>query len=197
MYKIAISGRANTGKNTLGKMIVKELRQKTGKNLSVSYMALANPIKSMAYVMFPSIPKKWLYGPSEFRSEIIPGAFKDGKPLTVRQVLFDIGTLLGRGYKDDVWLDNFDEILRQNAKSNIIVVPDERFRNEFDHLKAKGFYQIRLYRPTDEPIINHISETGQEAIKDSEFDFVIHNDKSLKHLRKLISTEIVPLLVDN
>jgi hypothetical protein len=197
MYKIAISGFANTGKNTLGKMIVKQLRDQTGQPLSVSYLALANPIKQMTLDMFPDLPRKYLYGPSKFRSEIIPGAFKDGKPLTVRQVLFDIGTAVGRGYKDDIWLDNFDAHVRKNAKKDIIVVPDERFPNEFKHLKAKGFFQIRLYRPNSGPAINHISETGQTEISDDEFDVVIHNDKKLSHLKEKITSDIIPLLVNS
>lgn len=196
MYKIAISGKANSGKNTLAKMIVKELRATYTGTISASYLAFADPIKKMAMIMFPTLPKKWFFGPSNFRNEIIPGAFKDDKPLTVRQLLFDLGTQVGRGYQDNIWLYNFDEVLRKNP-ANIVITPDERFRNEFDHLKLKGFFQIRLYRPTDEPIINHISETGQDMIKDSEFDYVVHNDKSLKHLKTLIAKEIIPLLVDN
>src|SRR5208283_3054896 len=99
-----------------------------------------------------------------------------------------IGTELGRGYNDKIWLENFDERYNKILKSpsidcyirpNMLVVTDVRFRNEYEHLKAKGFYQIRLYRETGLPTINHISETNQNSIKDEEFDYVIHNNKSL------------------
>src|SRR5579885_490751 len=194
MYKIAISGRANTGKNTLSKIIVKQLRARahprTRMKMSVKYMAFADPIKEMALIMFPQVPRKFFYGSSEFRKEIIPGAFKEGKPLTVRQLLQDLGTGVGREYNPTIWLENFDARL-QSAKQKIVIVTDVRFRNEFEHLKKLGFYQIRLYRETGEPVMDHASETNQVTIRDDEFDYVIHNDKTLKDLQKEVAQNIV------
>src|SRR5271170_6405611 len=100
MYKIAITGKANTGKNTVGKLLVKGLSDQTIDYVNLSgpvmgasskFIAFADPIKKMARLAFPIIPRKWLYGPSKFRSEVIPGAFKNGVPLTVRQLLIDLG----------------------------------------------------------------------------------------------------------
>jgi hypothetical protein len=204
MYKIAISGKANTGKNTLSKIIVAELRTKQRNwykkrhywrsPMSVKYMAFADPIKEMIEVMFPELPKKFLYGSSKYRDEIIPGAFKNGDPLTVRQLLLDLGTGVGRGYKDTVWLDNFDYRFKKHKKRDIVIVTDTRFRNEFDHLKLNGFYQIRLYRDTGQPAIKHISETNQITIADMEFDYVIHNDKTLDDLKAEVLSNIIPKL---
>ena len=201
MYKIEISGKANTGKNTLSNMIVKMLRGKKHKyaslsELSVKYMAFADPIKEMIMTMYPTIPRKFLYGASKYRNEVIPGAFKNGNPLTIRQLLLDLGTEVGRGYKETVWLDNFDHRFEQNKRHRIIIVTDVRFRNEFEHLKNKGFYQIRLYRNEDAPTIAHRSELDQKSILDSEFDYVIHNDKSLKDLKNTVMNNIIPSLKD-
>lgn len=198
MYKIAICGKANSGKNTLGKMLVRQLRKeiKKGNYLSATYMAFADPIKQMIREMFPGLPEKFLTGSSKYRSEIIPGAFKDGKPLSVRQLLIDLGTEIGRSYKETIWLDNFDFHF-ESLRRRIVVVTDVRFRNEFDHLRNKGFYLIKLYRETDGPGINHVSETNQNTIGDSEFDYVIHNDKSLADLKKVVINDIIPNLKDN
>lgn len=204
MYKIAISGKANTGKNTLSKIIVGELRAKTRNwykkrhssrsPLDVKFMAFADPIKEMIQVMFPEIPDEWLYGPSKYRNEVIPGAAKDGKPLTVRQLLLDLGTGLGRGIKDSVWLDNFNHRFKKNKRRDIVIVTDVRFRNEFELLKDKGFYQVRLYRDTGQPEIKHVSETNQNTISDDEFDYVIHNNKSLDDLEQEVISNIIPNL---
>jgi hypothetical protein len=149
----------------------------------------------MIQIMFPEVPSEWLYGPSKFRNEVIPGAAKDGKPLTVRQLLLDLGTGLGRGIKDSVWLDNFDHrFKKRQPKRDIVIVTDVRFRNEFELLKNKGFYQIRLYRETGEPAINHVSETNQNTIADDEFDYVIHNDKGLDDLKQDVLKNIIPSL---
>lgn len=183
MYKIAICGKANTGKNTLSKLIRKELR-KTHKGVFCEYIAFADPIKAMIRLMFPDLPEKYLTGSSQYRAEAIPGAFKDGKPLTVRQLLIDLGTGVGRACKETIWLEAFDHAFQkaQSKFKTMVIVTDVRFRNEFDHLKNLGFYQIRLLRDSHLQI-NHASETNQDSIKDDEFDYVLHNNGTLKDLK--------------
>jgi len=189
---IAISGLANTGKDTLSRTI-QELLQESGLILT-----FADPIKKIAEQMFPTIPNKYLYGPSEYRNEkITPYIFQDGKILTVRQLLLDIGTR-GREYQEDIWINNFDfRFMKENAfSSNRIICSDERFRNEHDYLKSKGFFQIRLYRRSSSPTLNHESENKQSEIKDEEFDYVLHNDGSLVELQQEVLKQIIPRLKD-
>jgi len=209
MYKVAICGRANTGKNTLSRLLEQELywlqnaeyHAKYGKDMvfSSKSMAFADPIKEIVMTMFPHANKECLYGPSHLRSEIIPGAFKNDKPLTYRQALIDIGTEVGRAYNDKVWLENFDHryesLLIQKNPPNLIVVTDVRFRNEFDHLKQRGFFQIRLYRDTGMAPIEHVSETGQSSIKDEEFNYVLFNNKSLDDLKEEVRCQIIPRMI--
>lgn len=184
MYKIAICGKANTGKNTVSKYIIKELRNKYKgkKTISHEYIAFADPIKAMIRLMFPTLPEKYLTGSSQYRAEAIPGAFKEGKPLTVRQLLIDLGTGVGRTYKESIWLDAFDHTFERAQRKSVVIVTDVRFRNEFDHLKNQGFYQIRLLRDSH-TVINHSSETNQDSIRDEEFDYVLHNNGTLKDLK--------------
>jgi len=202
MYKIAITGKANTGKNTVGKLLNKEIYskefQRTGKfthNYRPKLLAFADPIKEMIQIAYPEIPRKWLYGPSKNRSQEIPGAFYQGKPLTVRQLLINLGNDFGRANKPDIWLCNFDKRLEKTLKNpftKIVIVPDCRFRNEFDHLKALGFYQIRLLRK-DHTKIDDVSETNQDGILDSEFDYVTHNDGTLKDLAQEVKKIVAQL----
>jgi len=178
-------------------MIVTHLRARAytdgREEFRVKYMAFADPIKEMAKIMFPYINDEHLYGTSELRKQAVPGAFKEGKPLTVRQLLQDLGTGVGRVYDNEVWLKNFDHRVA-TANVDIVIVTDVRFRNEFDHLKERGFYQIRLYRNTGEPVMEHASETNQVSIWDSEFDYVLHNDGSLQDLNKEVLDNILPSL---
>jgi hypothetical protein len=195
MVKISICGKANSGKNTLAKMIVNQIRKQNTNNfyMSATYLAFADPIKEMAQIMFPRLPTKFLYGPSGFRSALIPGAYKNKCTISVRQFLIDLGTEFGRGYNENIWLNNFDCRFNK-TKAKIVIVPDVRRINEFEHLKNKGFYQIKLYRNTGQSGINHISETDQNNIPDSAFDYVIHNNKTLTHLRSEIAVNIIPQL---
>ncbi len=200
MYKIAITGKANTGKNTLGQALYKKLyadrfdytQAKAQMFFGIKFMAFADPIKEMIRTAYPEIPRKWLYGSSKFRNQVIPGAFKDGVPMTVRQLLIDLGNDFGRARKPDIWLANFDHRFAKQVKKNtsIVMVTDCRFRNEFDHLKDLGFYQIRLLRDSHTKI-NDVSETNQDGIADSEFNYVVNNNGTLDDLenevKKIVS----------
>lgn len=207
MYKIAICGKANSGKNTIAELFCDAVRgriSEEGEDVSfgptwfkgIKFLAFADPIKEMIRTAYPEVPRKWLYGSSKFRSKVIPGAFKNGVPLTVRQLLIDLGNDFGRANKPDIWLRNFDHRLAKALKKNprIVVVTDTRFRNEFDHLKSLGFYQIRLLRDSHLKI-DDISETNQDGIADSEFEAVIHNNGTLEELGekvKKIVSELKP-----
>lgn len=189
MHKIAICGKANSGKNTVSKFIIKELRDKfkNDKALNCKYIAFADPIKAMIRVMFPTLPEKYITGSSKYRASIIPGAFtKSGKPLTVRQLHIDLGTEIGRAYKETIWLEAFDCAFEKANQKDVVIVTDVRFKNEFDHLKKLGFYQIRLLRDDLAEVAsksNHSSEVEQDTIRDEEFDFVLNNNKTLKDLK--------------
>jgi len=192
MYKIAITGKANSGKNTVSRLLFKELKLTTAK-----YLAFADPIKEMIQTAYPELPREWLYGSSELRKNVIPGAFKNGVPLTVRQLLIDIGNF-GRAYKHDIWLRNFDIRLntalklKKKDKPQAIIVTDCRLRNEFDHLKSLGFYQIRLLR-NNHAKINDISETNQDDIDDSEFNSVLYNNGTLEELENRVKEIVLQL----
>lgn len=187
MIKIGICGKANSGKSTVGKFIMKELRKqlKNKPHISCKYIAFADPIKAMIRSMFPTLPEKYLTGPSNLRSSVIPDAFTNGKPLTVRQLHLDLGTAVGRTYKGTIWLEAFDYAFEKAKRKDVVIVSDVRFKNEFDHLKKLGFYQIRLLRDDPDAAVksNHASEVEQDIIQDDEFNFVLRNDGTLKDLK--------------
>jgi hypothetical protein len=199
LKKVALSGRANVGKNTAANLLAEHLC--SGKDEPYDMLAFADPIKRMVEELFPWAEKKCLYGPSKLRNNIIPRAInKQGAPLTYRQALIDIGTL-GRSYKSDIWIDNMDNRIKNLSEDRSIilqdfsgcgyrpikalVITDLRFVNEMEYLKSKGFFIIRLLRDTDQ-VINHGTETEQEKIRDDEFDLVIDNNSTLENLTKQI-----------
>lgn len=164
-----------------------ELLAQTLPGSSPQSIAFADPLKKIAHLVFPDIPRKWLYGPSKYRAQIIPNAYKGDDPLTVRQLLIDLGNDFGRRYQRDIWIRHFDRKFNSLIKKQVsaVIVTDCRFRDEFDHLSGLGFYQIRIFRDGGEQI-NNLSETSQNLISDSEFDFVIDNNGTKKDLRALV-----------
>lgn len=186
MYKVAICGKAKSGKNTIAKLLKKSLSKKD--KIRCKYLAFADPVKEIARIMFPSIPEEHLTGSSELRSSIIKNAFKNDSPLTVRQLLIDIGTEMGRSYDKNIWINALGSKLDslQKKDKDLVILTDCRFINEHNFLKSKGFFTIKVIR-NDSTFINHISETEQDGIPESDFDAIIYNNGTLKQLKKDVS----------
>jgi hypothetical protein len=159
----------------------------------VKNIAFADPIKEMILLMFPQVKREHLFGSSSFRNEAISGAFKDGKPLTIRQLLQDLGESC-KQYNSKIWVNVFDHTYKQAIKDNVdlVIASDLRFIDEFRYLKENGFYLIRLLR-NEVLQMNHISETQQSQIRNEDFDKVIYNNSTLEDLRYQVE-EIVKMM---
>jgi hypothetical protein len=185
MFKIALTGKANTGKNTVANLFAHNVTYAQGFVAKSKFMALADPIKEMVMLMFPQADRNCLYGASALRSSVIPDAFKDDKPLTYRQALIDIGTK-GREYRERIWIDNFDHRFSLvTPDTDLVIVTDVRYRNEFEHFKYNGFTSIRILRDVDSGI-KHSSETDQESIPNFKYDYIIDNNSDLNALKEIV-----------
>ena len=192
-FKIAISGKANSGKNTLTSIIYEELSKTHSiQGCDFKNMAFADPIKEMVLMMYPQAQRHHLFGESVFRSSFIPGS-----NVTYRQALLDIGKL-GRNHDNNLWVSNLKYRLKEynekqikNNSSSIIIISDLRFINEVDYLENEGFYLVRLKRKNNQLKINDISEKEQDSIPDSKFNTIISNDQDLYYLRQEVITKIV------
>lgn len=176
--KVGISGKAKSGKNTIATLLANMLCPSGGAKI----VALADPMKNIIEMMFPNASKECLYGPSELRSEIIPGSYYDdmNNRLTYRKALTDLGKF-GRTYNDNMWLDCIVEDFNKSQDISMYIIPDVRFRVEFDYLKKHNFHMVRVYRK-DCSNIDDVSETEQETILDQEFDTIIQNNGPIKEL---------------
>lgn len=176
--KIGISGKANTGKDTLAKILAKDL----GIDNNYLKIAFADPLKSIILDTYPEADRESLWGPSERREDIIPNAFKmtrdsaeflQKEPLSYRQSLLDLGKL-GRYYDPDIW--SLATVYDANNSDKNIIISDIRFKNELKILKEEEFILIRLLRPNNHYSVNDISDKDLDDTLDSYFDFVIIND---------------------
>lgn len=180
MVNIALCGKANSGKNAVAQLI-----QSHTSNFEI--VAFADPIKELVMNMFPWADRECLFGSSKLRGNTIGNA-KDssGNPLTYRQALIDLGTL-ARGYDPKHWINVFSH--RLSIISNPIICTDVRFENEFNFLKEKGFILIKIKR-SNNVLIDHVTETSQDSIEESKFDYVISNNGTLEDLKLEINRAI-------
>jgi hypothetical protein len=73
---------------------------------------------------------------------------------------------------------------------NGVVIPDVRFKNEIDGLRAHGAKLIRIVRSSAGlagAAGQHTSETEQASIPDDAFDTVIQNDGTLAELGEAVA----------
>lgn len=186
--KIALSGKANSGKDTVGNFIRQILQENQDAN--PAKFAFADPMKKIILEMFPQLNPEFLFGPSKLRNTIIPGAFtEDEQPLTIRQLLLDLGKF-GRKYSVDIWINatisNVENHLNQSGMP-IGIITDVRFTNEFYKLRDSGFKVIRIIRPGNDVNINDISEIDMDQVPNSQFDEIIVNNGSLPDLKAAVA----------
>lgn len=196
MIKFAISGKANSGKNTvanlLGELIINHSLEVFSTEFNI--LGFADPMKKMIMKMYPMTDPNVLWGASELRMTKIPNT-----DITYRQLLMDIGKL-GRAYNQNVWIDATISMANKCAvKNEIPIIADLRFKNELIALQKEGFFLIRVIRPGN-PYQNlnaaqDISEIDLDDVSDSVFDAVIVNDGSMQELtykiQQLINTHFL------
>lgn len=130
--------------------------------------------------------------------------------LTPRYALQQLGTEWGRNCYDNVWIDyalrlakkaeeyaatetpyEYSPLLGLRTLGIVaylpgrVVIPDCRFRNEFEAVKEAGGKMLRVIRPgagLSGDAGTHKSETEQDSIEDDEFDEIIVNNGTLDDL---------------
>lgn len=160
-YKlIGISGKKNSGKNTLLRFLKDEIHFRFKQR--VTDIAFADPIKKAAMIMFPSIDSADLFGDSGRRSKVVEGHInpETGEPLTIRDVLLQIGKW-GRQTNPNTWIDAVLPDIRDNILTSNVVVADCRFANEKAIIESFPFNGIvvRLIRTNVENTASDESET--------------------------------------
>lgn len=196
MFKIAISGKAKSGKNTAAKIIESKLSEKLQRSINCATVAFADPMKHMIKTMCPNVSYDVLFGSSELRNTPVNGMLDErGNPVTVRQLLIDLGSM-ARKYNPNTWIDNFHHRFAHiKDQSDLVILTDCRFQNEFDYLKSQGYYLVRIKRQTDTFIL-HESETQQDGIPDDQFNFVVDNNGSKDELVVQIDRIVDEMICD-
>lgn len=123
---------------------------------------------------------------TEWGRTCYPNTWVDLAIRTARELLRGEGVVLGylpsQGLFYSSGIDP-DEKPMERAKG--VVIPDVRFRNEFEAVRAGGGFLVRVTRPgagLKHAYGAHASEVDQMEIQDNEFDAILQNDGSLADL---------------
>lgn len=121
------------------------------------------------------------------------GGWERGKDTfpEVRRFLQNLGQGCRQVLGEDVWVN----LALRNAPERA-VVPDLRYRNEFDAVKAKGGKCIRIDRPGFSGS-GHVSETELADVPDDEWDGIVLNDLGILDLQTTVVETVRPWLRDH
>jgi hypothetical protein len=180
---IAISGKAGSGKSTVG-----EIFEKRGFRID----SFATSVKDICSLLFNFSRDKiegireedriWRETPDKSISELL------GKNFSPRDAMILIGTEIGRNIiHQDIWIKTLFDRYEKN-KTNLLI-SDLRFPNEYEEIKKRNGIIIRINsnRLTNSIKSSHISEC---ALDNHKFDYIINNDGSLDELYEQVNNVI-------
>jgi len=163
---IAVSGKKGSGKDlfyTFAKARVGAKR-----------VAFADYLKHLARQLFKLSVEQTDGKQKEEPTEYV----RDGKALTPREILIDLGRWF-RSVDPGFWYKKAFEIINGMNHGTIVVVTDMRFKNEADYIKEQGGYLVRLERTQEKRNEvypgNKFAEDASEVDLDDykRFDFTI------------------------
>ena len=168
---IGMSGRRGSGKDTVARLL-RQLQPE--RNWQIR--SFGDSIKSVCAALTSEDVAP--YYSQQGKAELLPLFHR-----TRGEMLQQVGSAL-RAWEPLVWVDAFFAGLPPNA---CVLVPDVRFANEADPIRARGGLMLRIegdplqQRGDGTRDDNHSSEVALDDYAD--FDYVIQNKGSLQDLR--------------
>ena len=186
---IGIVGRKRSGKDTAAQFLVEEL--------GYARHGLADPLKEAALALdpivstndLPSFGNRTIPAPARLSTVVDELGWENAKDAVpeVRRILQKLGDEAGRQvHGEETWILNLlKRVARENEIGRPVVVPDVRYPNEADELRAAGFRIIRIDRPGFcDPVEG---EHASEQVERLTVDQVINNDGSVSLLRERVT----------
>jgi hypothetical protein len=185
MIVIGVGGRKQHGKDTLANFAIHRLSEMGFKVIKRHF---ADPLKlecatMLAYELDPGNPNYHDRAKDFFRE--MNDVTKKEK---YRLLLQFWGTEFKRGMVcDSYWIDKMRTQLESDAADgvDVVFVPDMRFPNEADLVKALGGYNVRILRPGIDDGDGHASEHALDNYED--WDAVVENESDLEELDRKVS----------
>lgn len=182
---IGMSGYAQSGKDTIGKILADEhgFRRLAFANALRAVALGADPIVGLEWVLpgDPGIGFEWKH-----LSELVDqlGWEKAKTNPNVRDFLQKLGTEgCRRNLGDDVWLKPIERAVREQPQCHTVLT-DVRFKNEAQLIKKLGGVVWRVTRPGVSSVNGHASERD---LDNWVFDHHFINDSTIEELARHVT----------
>ena len=158
---IGISGKAQSGKDTLGKYLCDEYR-------CVHYY-FAKPLKEAAKIMFALTD-------DQIANKEVP---VEPWGISPRKIYQRLGTEVGRGIDPAIWIKNAELFIKKHP-GYTVVITDVRFDNEATFIRNRGGVVINIVREQQDIIENRHSSEG--GLKPDNVDLYVHNNSTIEDM---------------
>ena len=166
---IGISGKAGSGKDTLGKFLCNEYR--------CLHYYFAKPLKEGAKLMFNLSDKQ-----IENKEKVI-----EPWGMSPRKIYQLLGTEIGRGIDVNIWVKNAEMFVKQNAGFTVVIT-DVRFNNEAYWIHNRGGIVINVVR--DQDAIDENIHSSEHGLSSNNIDLTISNNGTKEELYNKLVNEI-------
>lgn len=160
---IGLAGKKNSGKSEVARILVR--------HRGFTEATFAGELKATARRLY-GLSNEQVNGTQEEKEAIDP---RWG--LSPRQILQRLGTNVGREVHPLTWIRALERVI--DAEPHYPwVVPDARFQNEVNSLRARGATILCIVRPGLQSSDDHASESGDGIVPDA----LVINDGTLEEL---------------
>lgn len=176
MVIIGLGHRKRMGKDTFAKILKKTLKEKYP-DKKIKIVGFADNVKIVCQKLYgwAGLKDKAYYNSPEHEHEretVIPRL-----GLSPRQIWEKMGTDVAR----NIWTDTWVELLLNDTKADILIIPDTRFPNEVEKIRKYNGRVIKIVRPGIPHINNHV----EGALADfNDWDYTVNNNGKKKCLHK-------------
>ena len=183
MFIIGVAGKAGSGKDTIAEIL--------GVFAGATRVAFADPIKQALNAIFGWTMEQW--SDREWKERPLKSVGK-----SPRQLAQTLGTEWGRGQDPMFWVraleDRLDSAVDLREHIHILVIPDVRFEDEADWVRARGGLMVHVVRPGADGKVGEQNHSSEAGVKIAPGDVRIFNDGAKEELTFKVSRQIVPLL---
>jgi hypothetical protein len=177
---IGLSGYAQSGKDTVAKILVEKHGYKR--------IAFADPIRKLLYEMDPLVPKGYGDNVINYRLQDMVDTYGWDKVKVdfpeVRRLLQDVGLGARKLFGDTFWIY---QALSDVAPQDKVVVSDVRFENEAQWIQEFSGQIWRVKRVGTSAVNEHVSESELDGYP---VDQIFVNNGTLEDLEILIGTRM-------
>jgi hypothetical protein len=190
---IVISGKARAGKDTLAKILAKELQKHLGNTYIL--MAYAQELKSRVQSDF-DMSYEQLWGEEK---EVLDKRYvkqTDGDEVvfwTPREIMQEYGSFY-RSINGNYWVDQLFNIIEEAEYKNVIIT-DGRYPNEITPVLERDGFHVRIVRDDKDTITNEAHSSETSLNDDSDVDIIIDNNGTISDLEETCKDIVMGMLM--